>query len=192
MRTLGLSLLTLVSMSAVAAAQPALTSSTPAPASAAPSTYLQLDGMAGTVGEDLSASAAIAGGVELGDSPLWVHGELLHGDTSGFLIDRNGTIDQARLGLEARSCGVRGIVCVMAGVDAAVEHSRVTGSGVNLFEVGPSDPVMTTEATTGLGIARIGLDIGGKHLRYRPGIEVAFDAHGEQAASVVQSVAWRF
>ena len=184
------SLLVLVSLTAIAAAQPAVTASLPAESE--PAAYVQVGALAGVVGDDVSVEAAVAGGVRLAHTPLWVHAGFLEGESAVFFVDRVTKRDQARLGLEGRGCRVRGIVCVSAGVDGAVLHTRSTGTGAGTWDIRPSDPVMTSSATTALVIPRLGVDFGGRHLRYGPAVEVALDRHGYASFEVVQAVGWHF
>jgi len=126
------------------------------------------------------------------NTPLWIHGEFLRGNAGELFVDEHIKRTEFRAGLELRECTGGGHVCAIAGVDGALQHTRTTGSGVNSFEVTSADPVMTTEATNGLAIARVGLDLGGHHLRYGPGFELGLDKRGYQSAELVQSIAWTF
>jgi hypothetical protein len=186
---LGLTLLALVSTTAVAAAQPSLTAATPADHTAA--IYVQGGAMVGANDGYLAGSAVLAGGLQLGESPLWVHGQVVHGAVDQLFGEGSGTLDQARLGLELRECAVHGIVCGIAGIDAGIQHTHYVGSEANLFDASASEPLMTMDHAAGIAVARVGLDIGGKHLRYRPEIEMAYDG-AANGVDLVQSLAWQF
>ena len=168
------SLLVLVSLTAIAAAQPAAPASLPAELE--PAAYVQVGSLLGAVGDRLSIEASLAGGVQLGHTPLWVHAALVEGTV---FTDQVTERQQARLGLEGRECRVRGIVCVSAGVDGAILRTRTTG-------------VDTSFATTGLVFPRVGVDFGRRHLRYGPAVEVALDRHGYAGIEVLQAVSWHF
>ncbi|HET9987652.1 MAG TPA: hypothetical protein VFQ65_04015 [Kofleriaceae bacterium] len=186
---LGLTFLALVSTTAVAAAQPAVTASTPA--DHAPAVYVEGGAMVGANDAYLTASAVLAGGLQLGDSPLWVHGQVVHGALGQLFGDGSGTLDQARLGLELRECTLSGIVCGIAGIDAGIQHTHFVGHADNLFDSTSSEPPMTTDRAAGIAVLRVGLDVGGKHLRYRPEIEMSYDG-GANGVDLMQSLAWTF
>lgn len=169
------SLLVLVSLTAIAAAQPAAPASLPAESE--PAAYVQVGSLLGAVGDRLSLEVSLAGGVRLGHTPLWVHAALVEGTV---FTDQVTERQQARLGLEGRECRVRGIVCVSAGVDGAILRTRTTGTGVD-----------TSFATTGLVFPRVGVDFG-RQLRYGPAVEVALDRHGYAGIEVLQAFSWHF
>ena len=180
MRTLLLSAASLVAITTSASAQPSLTAAAPAPVPT-PTTYVAGGVTAGAfVG--LYAAFTVEAGRRLGTTPLWVHGMLVDGETGG--IDEPSTTGrqlQARAGIEARGC-VAMQLCAIAGVDAAVAH----GDYMAEYDYDNGN------RTDVLAIGRVGLDVGGEHLRLRPGIELGSGVRGIEQFALTGALAYQF
>ncbi len=137
MRTLPLSIASLLGAASLAHADPA-------------NNYLE-------TGLGLSADRAvqITGTLEAGrrvTPELWVHGLFESGSSDPRLV---GTYEAGRLGAESRSCELGGAICAVGGLDVGVrqveyDHTNETGAVL---------------------VPRLGLDIGNRVFRVRPGIE---------------------
>jgi len=105
---------------------------------------------------------------------LWLHGHL------GF--GRLGTVDlaisgqysvrdyqEARMGLEARTCTRGGRACFVGGLDAGIHHLDEYNYADNFLGM-VHDPAHST----GVVIGRIGGDFGGRNIRVRPMLEFGF------------------
>jgi hypothetical protein len=103
----------------------------------------------------------------LPDGALWLHGRLAQGTMVG-IDERTMASDftEARVGLEARSCGLHGVLCLVAGLDAGYCHERLLADYDH------------TRADLAAAIPRLGIDLGGTRLRVRASIETAFDQRG--------------
>ena len=127
--------------------------------------YLE-PGVAAGVATSLYGAVELDGGYRLGDSPLWLHGRVSHGAFATF-SDRvlGSDLTEARLGLEARGCSDNDIACLVGGVDFAYRHEMLSTAN--------EDPTPnTTNITFVAAIARVGLDLGTKHVRFRPSVEL--------------------
>jgi hypothetical protein len=148
------------------------------------------------------ADVYVAGGVMLGSagghdaggfsvdfgrriwSTLWFHAGGTFAGTSDGLFGGTGTYTEAHGGLEVSSCHPGDRVCLFAGADVGYEESKF--SDADWF----GGDTMTTENAGVIGLARFGLDVGGKHVRWRPGFQAAFGSG--QSAAITQSLAVRF
>jgi hypothetical protein len=170
----------IVTSSSIAAAEPriaALEDPIPAPVSATapgdaaptalapalPTTYVSLGGAIGVGGgvDWMYGGTSIDGGYRLTDT-LWVRGRFDRAARIGYgAVNQSITIvspqhphSDAMLGLETRRCRSEAM-CLVAGADAG-------------YRFGDSD------YTGGvIMVPRIGLDLGSRHLRVRPGIEAS-------------------
>jgi hypothetical protein len=170
-----------IAYAAVATAQPAITSTAPEPAAAAPSAYLEGGAELGFAQGAIVFGETVEGGVQLDHGPLWAHAMVVTGSAGGVDEISSGSILQLRAGVEARSCVENRIACFVGGVDAAYSHTQYMGDN------GDSD-----RAIGDLIIPRVGLDVGGNHLRFRPGIELGFDSKGIDQGAVSAAVAYQW
>lgn len=126
-----------------------------------PSIYVSLGGTIGVGGavDWLYGGTQVDGGYRLTET-LWLRGRLDGAARIGYGTSDSFTVispahahTDAMLGVEARSC--RGdVVCLVAGVDAGYRFADDNYLG-------------------GIAVApRVGLDLGGRHLRVRPAVEV--------------------
>jgi hypothetical protein len=105
---------------------------------------------------------------------LWLHGHL------GF--GRLGTIDlavlgkysvrdyqEARMGLEARTCTHSKGACFVGGLDVGIHHLDEYNYSDNILGM-----VHDPEHSTGVVIGRLGADFGGRNIRVRPMLEIGF------------------
>jgi hypothetical protein len=97
---------------------------------------------------------------------LWLHGHLGYGGRGTVYLDRLSfdlfrDYQEARVGLEARTCTRGGHACLVSGVDGGVHHMD-------------NDPGMRDGYTTGVAIGRLYGDFGTANLRVRPAFEVGF------------------
>ena len=153
-----------------AASPPAVYASDDAP-QPAPESYAATGAMfGGDLGVD--GQLAVEGGHHL-DGAWWLHALAaggLAGDDEG-----GGVIRQARAGIEARSCTTHRIACAYAGADLGYQSYTWHA---NEYHMSPDEPHHDL-----IGVARAGFDLGGRHVRVRPGIEtyhaLAGNTHGE-------------
>ncbi len=158
-------ILLVVATSSLAEAQPALST----PAQRDPAQYLETDLMVGGAAPvaGLNALVAVQGGYRLWHN-LWLHGEAGYGHAQD---DQGGGSNmQLHAGLESRPCIVRGIVCAVVGADLGYAQ----GSWVSDLARDQMESVSALVA-----VPRLGLDLGGDHVRVRLGIEadVALAGH---------------
>jgi hypothetical protein len=139
----------------------------------------------------------LAGRVELGKlvAPhLWVHGSMTEGLAGDVFATGNGSIFQLRAGADAMGCTGSGVLCGYLGADAGYQHTQYAGMtdpilcGDNGCDRDPVDE----RRDRMIGVARAGLDIGDKNLRWRPGIEASFAGDGVNGVNVTQAIAYRF
>ncbi len=167
-----------IASTSLAHAQPSLVAST--------DTSPQLSYVQGgvTAGADdivgLYAAFTLEGGFRLGDSPLWAHAMMLTGKGSG--IDEatySSSMLQLRGGIEAHGCVVSA-VCAFMGVDAGVRNETLMAEYDN------------RHATDAIVAPRAGLDIGTRHFRFRPGLEMQLDHTGWAGAGLTAAVAYQW
>lgn len=193
MRNVLLACASVASLCSVASADPlavaATTSDEPAP-----STYVQVGVMAG--GNDGLATAA--GNTEIGKrvaSILWVHASFTMGAAAELFASGSGTIVQARAGGDLMPCSDNGKLCVFAGADVGMQSTQYSGMETPWFCGGDysCEPQSVEQSRTRMiGVGRVGLDLGGPHLRWRPGIEAAVGGDGINGVNLTQSLAYRF
>lgn len=184
----------LVAASAVAHADPiAVTES--AESSTAPSTYVQGGVMAGGNEGYFTAGASAEAGKRVAPS-VWLHGSFTEGAAGELFATGNGTIMQARVGADAMPCSASGVLCAFVGADVGYQHTQFSGTSDPWFCDGDANDCMGNpideSRSRAIGVARAGLDIGGTHLRWRPGIEAAFSGDGVNGVNLTQSIAYRF
>ena len=163
--------------------QPALTAPIALPP---PPPRLQVEvapALGATYDGDLYAGIAGAGLYRINDL-IAVHGAV-EAATARVLhvagIDQyEGTQDQfaeARGGIELRHC-VRDALCAIGGVDVGYRSEHVTGR-------------MDTSLSGAEAVARIGLDVGSEHVRFRPTFEGTSTHHGDTGALLL-GLGYRF
>jgi hypothetical protein len=119
------------------------------------------------------------GGYRLSDTPLWIHGRFAQGALAEIERDTmNSDFTEARLGLEARGCVLDGIACLVGGVDFGYRHEMFVAAHDR------------DTADLAVAIARLGLDIGGKHLRVRPSIETGVAQGGWNGLGFTTGIAY--
>ena len=171
----------LLASTTIASAQPSLTESAPAPTSDEHAYYVQAGAELGGAQGAVFLAPTIEAGVRLGSGPLWAHGMILSGG-AGEIDEANttGTILQVRGGVEARTCSASRIACASAGIDVGYSHAQVMAED------------WTDKWSGGMLIPRVGLDVGGDHLRVRPGVEVGFDSKGWNQLGLTAAVAYQW
>ncbi len=148
---------TLAATTTIAAAEPPGLTASVAPEAPA-SSYVGVGILfGGDIG--LDGQLDVEGGYHL-NGAWWLHGMAaggVAGDDQG-----GGVVHQARVGIEARGCRFEGIACAYAGADLGYQaftwHSN-------------EGDAMNEQHDDVLASLRVGADIGGRHLRVRPGIE---------------------
>lgn len=146
----------LIATTAVAAAEPPGLTARVDAAAPAPQAYVSVGGMAGMDGF-LSAQVAAEAGYHL-NGALWLHGLAA---TGGVGDDQgSGPVSQARGGVEARTCRASGIACAYAGLDVGYQNMS--------WE---SHDGMVEHHSDAIANLRVGVDVGGQHVRVRSGLE---------------------
>lgn len=84
----------------------------------------------------------------------------------------------ARVGLEARGCGLDGLICLVDGLDAGYRRERL---------VAEFDGVHADLATA---TVRLGLDLGGKHVRMHASVQSGVDQGGWNGLGLTTGVAY--
>lgn len=185
-----LCLSTLVLAASVAHAQPALTASTDV-APRGPDAYLSFGGMAGGNDTKLTGAFTAELGRRIGDSALWVHGQLSLGSAAELFGSGSGNFVQMRAGIEARNCTPGGHACIVTGVDAGIQHVEWTGVETGFFDDGGDTMTTTYDSTRAIVVPRLGLDLGGA-VRFRPGIELALGSDGVDGANLTGALAFQW
>jgi hypothetical protein len=165
---------------AVAHAQPSLVEPVTSPTEAAPAdAYLEPGLEVGLSHTGFYGALQLDGGHRFGDGAFWLHGRLAQGSMAG-IDERTMASDftEARVGLEARSCGLHGLLCLITGLDAGYRHERLLADDDN------------TRADLAAAIPRLGLDLGGKRLRVRASVETAFDQRGWDGLGLTTGIAY--
>ena len=112
---------------------------------------------------------------------VWLHA----GGTAaadGELLGGQGRYLAAHGGLELASCHRGERVCAFAGADVGFAQSQYSTWSFDGTMSGTTDGV--------IGVLRVGLDIGGTHVRWRPGFEA--DVGNASAGALTQSIVFRF
>lgn len=185
MRTASLAALAAASVfslatTAIAIAQPSLVEpATPPSAPASSDAYLEPGLEVGLSHGGFYGALQLDGGHRLGDGAFWLHGRLAEGNMLG--IDERtmaSNFTEVRVGLEARSCGLHGVLCLVTGLDAGYRHERLLADHDN------------TRADLAAAIPRLGLDLGGTRLRVRASVETVFDQRGWDGVGLTTGVAY--
>jgi hypothetical protein len=184
-------LASLVAATAVAHAEPpGLTTS----AETKPSDGSYIAG--GLEGGGNDAYLTLGGRVELATRvapDLWIHAILADGGQGKIFATGSGTYTQLRAGADFMGCSAGGAFCVFAGADVGLEQTTWTGHDDPWFSDDTSTPMDTTDDHDRvIGVGRVGLDIGGINLRWRPSIEVSQATDGTSGFTGTQSIAYRF
>ena len=139
-------------------------------ASAQPAERTVMGGVA-MAGADLGVDAQVAveGGYRLGGN-VWLHALA----ASGFAGDDQGggAIHQVRGGIEGRTCTESNALCVIAGADLG--YQGYTWRSQNMSS--PDEPHHDL-----IGVTHLGGDLGGRHVRVRPGLEALSRLDGRLA-----------
>ena len=196
MRNVLLAFASLAALSSVASAAPfEIDDGSSAPRGPA-SQYVQ-GGVAAGLDDGLSA---VGGTVEVGtrvSSFVWLHASFMMGTAHELLAsDGSGSVAEGRVGADLKNCTDNGVLCAFAGADVGIVHSEFHSMSLPWgcsYDEGGCMPDSFDGSHTGMiGVGRFGLDIGGKHLRWIPGIEAAVGHGGLNSANVTQSIAYRF
>lgn len=136
------------------------------PASADPTSlssgFVAVGGAVSVDGGGATAGYQLEGGLRLGRTPLYARGVLEAGGVATVVLD-DGTYVAGRLGLELRHRWL------FVGADAGVRRATVVDD--------ERMPSTTKRFTEELLVPRVGIDIGGAHLRGRFAAELPI-AHG--------------
>lgn len=127
-----------------------------------PRVYVATGAMIGGAGGHTGVGLGADLGVQVYEA-LWVHA----GATTmanGELFGGSGSFQNLHAGLELSTCHTGDHVCAFAGADLGWAHSEYWES--DWFGSG-----MGYEHDGMVGVIRAGLDVGGKHVRWRPGFE---------------------
>lgn len=169
----------LLATPAVAGAQPSLVEPSEQPRETPPVTaYLEPGLEVGGTRGGVYGALQLDGGHRL-DGPLWLHARLAQGGMAG--IDEatmSSDFAEARLGLEARGCRLDGLLCAVGGLDVGYRHERLVAE----FDAERADLVTA--------IARLGLDLGGQHVRLRVSVESGVDRAGWNGLGLTTGVAY--
>jgi hypothetical protein len=194
MRNVLFAFASLAAVSSIASADPLSVTGTTTSSDAAPTTYVQGGLMAG--GNDHKLTAG--GNVEIGKqvaSIAWVHASFVLGSASELFATGSGSIIQGRVGGDLMTCSETGGLCAFVGADVGMQDVNYEGMSQPWFCGEDSDcspnPISQHSAAL-LGVARVGLDLGGQHFRWRPGIEVSGTTDGGAGVNLTQSIAYRF
>ena len=168
-------------------AAPALASADPlalhaATAQDAPRTYFAPGIAIGAEGGHTMLGVMFEIGERITDH-LVLHVEGLGG--GAVTLDGNGYLGAATGGIDATSCSKREKVCAYGGFSAGYAASKFTES--DWFDPGSG---MSTSSQGASGVLRAGLDIGSKHVRWRPGIEASL--FGASQGALTNSLAFAF
>jgi len=133
--------------------------------------------MAGdSFGEDLAVffAGSVDGGHQLGTTAMWLHAMVAEGGM-GTLDGGGSTMSSSyftiRAGAEARWCMVPAL-CTVGGLDLGFRHEHLIAADEQILD------------NRLIAVARAGLDIGGAHFRFRPGIEISFGSDGADGGSL--------
>ena len=130
-----------------------------------PNSYLQAGVMMGAAAPVAAPNlmAALEGGWRWGAGPTWLHAAATWGAT-GDDQGPGGNL-QLRAGLERRSCWWRDVACGVGGLDAGYQKGHWSDR---------DDPTRNESSHGPVLIPRVGLDVGGRHVRARAGLELDF------------------
>lgn len=167
---------------ALAHADPLAVTAIAKPTEDAPRTYIAPGVALGAAGSHTMGAASLEIGERITDH-LVLHAEGLAGATAE-LFGGSGETYAATGGIDATSCTKVEKVCAYAGFSAGYASSRYTEH--DWF----SSDTMSTASDGATGILRMGLDIGTRHVRWRPGFEVT--VFGPSQGAFTNSVALAF
>lgn len=168
-------------------AAPALASADPLAVHAvtmpdAPRTYFAPGIAIGSATNHTMAAASFEIGERISDH-LVLHIEGLGG--GNVTLDGDGYLGAVTGGIDATTCNKLEKVCAYAGFSAGYAASKFTES--DWFDPGSG---MATQSQGAIGVLRAGLDIGSKHVRWRPGFEASL--FGPSEGAVTNSIAFAF
>jgi hypothetical protein len=104
---------------------------------------------------------SVSGGAQLAAVPLWIHGQLEGGATADD--QGGGGIEQLRAGVETRTCSRGFALCGVFGFDVGGLHGTWTSHDGSEHE----------DVRAVVGVPRVGLEAGGKHVVATATIELA-------------------
>src|SRR6185312_10711260 len=128
---------------------------------------------------------------------VWLHGSVTEAAAGQLFATGNGSMLQVRGGADVMSCNASGGLCAYAGADLGFQHTQFAGESTPLFCIDDTgDSCMGNSIdeshNTLIGVARAGFDVGGEHLRWRPGVELAVGDTDVNGFNLTQSIAYRF
>lgn len=179
MRPCFLALATLLAATTVASAEPA----------PALTSYVQSGVEAGGNDGYFTGGVTIEAGTQVVPG-VGVHVIGTHGGAEELFSSGTGRYTQVRGGFDVSGCPMSKSRCVFAGVDFGVQHTHWSGIEGTFFD--DNGTPATHDRVRPIGVGRVGLDIGGAHIRWRPSLELAFSDTGANGANVMQSLAYRF
>ncbi|MBV8757555.1 MAG: hypothetical protein JO257_09780 [Deltaproteobacteria bacterium] len=194
MRNVLLAFAAVTAASSIASADPLSVAAT-TDSAAEPTTYVQGGLMAGGNDGYLTAGASAEVGKRV--APFaWVHASLTMGAADELFAHGTGSIMQARAGADLMTCNGSGVLCAFAGADLGIQQTQYSGMSEPWFcdssEGDCSGNAIDESRNRVIGVGRLGLDIGGTHLRWRPGIEASVAGNGVNGVNLTQSLAYRF
>lgn len=157
-----------------------------------PATYVE-----GALAGGFNNGYLLSGGaVEIGrrvSSFASVHGTVMSGLAVQPFEVGSGSVTQARVGADLFTCTTPDKLCAYAGADIGVQRTHYSGDGCNVFEEPcyPSDH-MDVRDTSRVEVARAGIDMGGKHVRWRLGLEASFVGGHLDGMDAINAIAYRF
>ena len=193
MRTVVLACASIAAFCSIASADPLSVAATTTE-DPAPTTYVQGGLMAGGNDGNFTAGGSVEVGKQV-SSLAWVHGSFLLGSASQIFATGSGSIMQGRIGGDLMSCNDNGALCAFVGADVGVQAVNYEGMSDPWFcdsDTGCEGDPISQHSTALLGVGRVGLDLGGKHLRWRPGVEASATSDGGAGFNLTQSIAYRF
>lgn len=152
----------------------------------APTTYLGVDAVVLQTQANLGRGFAVDGGYAL-EHGLWLHGRIvIASPDSAFDPGSNGML-QLRAGIEHRACVLGGGLCSLAGLDVGLAHDDDTTA-----EGADGNPETVEAASRAIGVARLGVDLGGTNVRVRATFELGASPDGLDNASAALGLAYRW
>ena len=137
-------------------------------AHAEPSSYVESGLMVGVNNGFIVGTLSASGGVRVGSSDVWIHAAVADGNAAVVEDNGSGTYLQLRGGPELRKCVLNGAVCGIGGVDIGMEHATYSEP----MGLSSSAQMVVDDTTHTIAVPHLGFDLGGKHLRYRPSIQL--------------------
>ena len=194
MRTVVFACASIAAFCSIASADPLSVAATTTPDST-PTTYVQGGVLAGGNDGLFTAGASVEVGKRV--APFaWAHASFMMGSAGELFATGTGSVMQARIGVDLMTCSDNGALCAYAGADIGLQAAQYHGTSDPWFCDGDAndcmgDPIDKSDGGA-IGVGRVGLDIGGKHIRWRPGIEASVAAAGLNGVNLTQSIAYRF